>query len=191
MEPLDTPPEICIRDTSWLEGHAVLAPTLNSPTLVPRPCQLSPAQATAGHEAAAVKNVCLPPTENFLSRLYCMWWTCPVNSQFAKPRATGQRRTSRGHMSGSLLCVQGAPRHHLRGQNPASEVLLNHAGSAPGRDRVGFCLGDCNIWRAIKECSGCCFSHLPLACRSQLFLLPWSCSFSAHISPCWGQGSPF
>lgn len=190
MEPLDTPPEIHISDTSWLEGHVVLAPALNSSTLVPRPCQLSPAQATAGHEAAVVKNVCLPPAENFLSRLYCMWWTCPVNSQFAKPRATGQRRTNRGRMTESLLCVQGAPDTHLGGQNPASEVQLNHAGSASGRDRVEFCLGDCNIWGALRECSGCHFSHLPLVCRSRLLPASSELFFLSPHQPMLGTGKP-
>lgn len=92
----------------------MLAPTLNSSTLVPRACQLSLAQATAGHEGRAVRNACLPPTENFFLRLNCMKWTCFVNSQFANPPgATGQKRTSREQMAESLLCVQGAHSHPL------------------------------------------------------------------------------
>lgn len=130
----------------------MLAPALNSSTLVPRPCQLSLAQATAGHEAEAVRNACLPPTENFLLRLNCMRWTCSVNSQFAKPPELLGRRGPAGDKWQSLFCVYKVLiATHLGCQNPVSEGPLNSPGSVPGRGRVEFCQGGFNIRRVIGE----------------------------------------
>lgn len=162
---------------SWLGGHTVLAPALNSSTLVPRPCQLSSAQATAGHEAEAVRNVCLPPTENFLPRLNCMWWTCSVNSQFAKPLEVPGRRGPAGDKRPSLFCVYKVlVATHLGCQNPVSEGPLNSPGSVAGRERVGFCQGHFNMWRVIGELDAVSLQLLP----------SWSelLSLLAHISPC-------